>query len=161
MFVHFSETRNTSTHSPDVPHPFRHQLKLGSRVPQPKPLPDDQFRKIIGPLNAKSARFVSQNEQRRNARFAVYATVKCQGLDDEGLPVGVPFKAKVMNISQGGALLDTSSMSDAPLFHLLIMRGHNILAESVLAVVRRGAGTIAGYFVQKPVIAPIISETRR
>ena len=59
-----------------------------------------------------------------------------------------------MNISQGGALLDTGSMCDAPLIHVLIMEDHQILAETIIAVVRVGAGTVAGYFVKKPVVAP-------
>lgn len=118
---------------------------------QPTPLPDDQFRRIIGPLNASST---GRQEGREFPRFAVRAAAKCQGLDDTGLPIGVPFKANVMNISQGGALLDTGSMCDAPLIHVQIMEDHQMLAETIIAVVRVGAGTVAGYFVKKPAVSP-------
>ena len=110
-------------------------------------LMDEQFLEIVGPLNAKVAS--APSGLRKFPRFAVQLDVKCQGLDDGWLPVGVPFKGAAMNISRGGIMFFTDAIGDAPFVRLELLSGYAVLAECTIKVVRRSSGAIAGPFVKR------------
>ena len=110
-------------------------------------LEDEEYVKLVGPLNAKA---VSEpSDKRRFPRFAVEFDVKCQGLNEAWEPVGVPFKGKTMNLSRGGILFETQEQVEAPLVAIQILSGHDVVAEATISVVRHGHGIIAGQFVSK------------
>lgn len=114
---------------------------------EPHLLDDEQYLKIVGPLNAKSA--PKSSDLRRFPRFAVAFVVKGQGLDEAWLPVGIPFKGATMNISRGGILFNTDALVAAPFMALEILDGHDILAERTIRVFPRGKGMIGGQFVKR------------
>ena len=124
-----------------------HQFESGPAMFETTILIDEQFLEIVGPLNAKAAS--TPSDLRKFPRFAVQLDVKCQGLDDHWLPVGVPFKGAAMNVSRGGIMFSTDAISDAPFVRLELLRGYDVLAECTIKVVRRGAGALAGPFVKR------------
>lgn len=124
-----------------------HHFESGTAMFETTILVDEQFLEIVGPLNARVVS--TPSDLRKFPRFAVQLDVKCQGLDEQWLPVGVPFKGAAMNISRGGIMFSTDAITDAPLVRLELLRGYDVLAECTMKVVRRGAGTLAGPFVKR------------
>ena len=114
---------------------------------EPHLLDDEQYLKIVGPLNAKAVS--APSDKRQFPRFAVAFVVKGQGLDETWLPVGVPVKGATMNISRGGLLFNTDALVGAPFMALELLDGHDILAERTIRVFPRGKGMIAGQFVKR------------
>lgn len=114
----------------------------------PAPLGDEQLRAIIGPLNADSP--LATTEQRVHPRFAIHAKAMYQEFDVGMSPISGPAKGIVLNISQGGMLLDTGSVCDAPILRVQVIEDAETLADVWLRILRRGAGIVAGRFVMPP-----------
>ena len=115
---------------------------------EPHLLDDEQYLKIVGPLNATSA--PKPSALRRFPRFAVAFVVKGQGLDEAWLPVGVSFKGATMNISRGGILFNTDVLVGAPFMALELLDSHEVLAPRTIRVFPRGKGMIGGQFAGEP-----------